>query len=93
MFLVCDKLYSLSQIFLCVAGFDLCCCRRTFLFQVHVVEILYSAVLSYSNFHFAGHSVRLNKIDSIAEMKLFMLVFGVPRPRGGGCKFIPGKRV
>lgn len=75
------------------ASFDLCCYRRTFLFQVHVVEILYSAVLSYSNFHFADHSIGLGKIDSVPEIKFFMLIFGVPSSKGGGCKFIPGRRV
>lgn len=76
-----------------IASFDLCCYRRSFLFQVHVVEILQSTVLSYSNFHFAHHSVGLSKIECVAEMKLFMLVFGVPSPRGGGRKFISGKMV
>lgn len=70
--------FSLARIFLYIASFDLWCYRRTFLFQVHVVEVLQSAVLSYSNFYFADHSVGLSKIKCVAEMTLFVLVFGVP---------------
>lgn len=76
-----------------IASFDLCCYRRTFLFQVHVVEILQSAMLSYSDFHFADHSIGLSKIECVAQMKLFILVFGVLNPRGGRHKSILRKRV
>jgi len=39
-----------------------------------------SAVMSYSNFHFADHSIGLSKTECVAKMKLFMLVFGGPSP-------------
>lgn len=66
---------SLAQIFLYIASFDLCFYRRAFLFQVHVVEVLQSAVLSNSNFHFADHSVELSKIKCVAEIKLFVSIW------------------